>query len=174
MSLFRPSRHARLPARSSLSLRWRVMLLAMSMVAMVVVLIAFAAYIVVSAALYRNVDSQLQTRARLLIESGALDADPGKAIEEFAYSDVNAMLVIPGRAIYTANPEGQPLPFGKPENDVVEGDLVFSLRTQVIQRVLATHLANGSTLLVWKSLKPTNSVLRQLDCILLIVGGVGW
>jgi two-component system sensor histidine kinase MprB len=41
------------PARAttSLSLRWRVMLLAMSMVAMVVVLMAVAVYAVVSAAL---------------------------------------------------------------------------------------------------------------------------
>ena len=95
------------------------MLLGMSMVALVVVLIAVTAYIVVSAALYRNVDNQLQTRVNLLIESGALDADPGKAIEGTAYSDINAMLVIPGRAIYTANQAGQQLPFGQQEKDVV-------------------------------------------------------
>src|SRR5512144_2614261 len=106
----RPSRHSARPA-SSLSLRWRVMLLAMSMVAMVVVLIAVAAYVVVSAALYRNVDSQLRTRSELLIESGALEADPGKAIEGTAYSDVNALLDTPTRAIYTANQAGQRLPF---------------------------------------------------------------
>jgi len=173
MSLFKPSRPAHFPSSSSLSLRWRVMLLGMSMVALVVVLIAVAAYIVVSAALYRNVDNQLQTRAQLLIESGALDADPGKAIEGTAYSDVNAMLVIPGRAIYTANQEGQQLPFGQQEKDVVDGDLLLSLRAAGDQRVLATHLSNGSTLLVSKSLKPTNSVLRQLGWVLLIVGGVG-
>jgi two-component system, OmpR family, sensor histidine kinase MprB len=170
MSVFRPSTPL---ASSSLSLRYRFMLLAMSMVAMVVVLIAVAAYIVVSAALYRNVDSQLQTRARLLIESGALDADPGKAIEGTAYSDVNAMLVIPGRAIYTANQEGQQLPFGQQEKDVVDGNLLLSLRAAGDQRVLATHLPNGSTLLVAKSLKPTNSVLRQLGWVLLVVGGIG-
>jgi two-component system, OmpR family, sensor histidine kinase MprB len=172
MSVLGPSTRTPL-ASSSLSLRYRFMLLAMSMVAMVVVLIAVAAYIVVSAALYRNVDSQLQTRARLLIESGALDADPGKAIEGTAYSDVNAMLVIPGRAIYTANQEGQQLPFGKQERDVVDGNLLLSLRAAGDQRVLATHLPNGSTLLVSKSLKPTNSVLRQLGWVLLVVGGVG-
>lgn len=77
---------------SSVSLRWRVMLLAMSMVAMVVVLMAVAVYVVVSRALYQDVDNQLQSRAKLLIESGSLAADPGKAIEGTAYSDVNAML----------------------------------------------------------------------------------
>ena len=168
-----PKAHTPLAPRSSLSLRWRVMLLAMSMVAMVVVLVAMAAYVVVSAALYRNVDSQLQTRSQLLIESGALDADPGKAIEGTAYSDVNAMLVIPGRAIYTANQAGQQLPFGQQEKDVVDGELLLSLRAAGDQRVLATHLPNGSTLLVSKSLKPTNSVLRQLGWVLLVVGGVG-
>src|SRR5436190_1103965 len=96
------------PARtSSLSLRWRVMLLAMSMVALVVVVMGVAVYAVVSRALYDDIDTQLHDRARQLIESGSLAADPGKAIEGTAYSDVNATLVIPGRAIYTANQQGQ-------------------------------------------------------------------
>ena len=166
-------RYPVLPYQSSLSLRWRVMLLAMSMVAIVVVLIAFASFIVVSAALYRNVDSQLQSRARLLIESGSLDADPAKAIEGTAYSDVNAVLIIPGSAIYTANQEGQTLPFGAPEKDVVKGNLLLSLRTADHQRVLAMHLSNGSTLLISKSLSPTDKVLKQLGGVLLIIGGIG-
>ena len=99
-----------LATASSLSLRWRVMLLAMSMLAMVVVLMAVAGYAVISRALYEDIDNQLHSRARLLIESGSLAADPGKAIEGTAYSDVNAMLVNPGRSIYTANQEGQTLP----------------------------------------------------------------
>ena len=50
MAAFRPLpfRPSSLPEPSSLSLRWRVMLLAMSMVAMVVVLMALAVYVVVS------------------------------------------------------------------------------------------------------------------------------
>ena len=162
-----------LPNASSLSLRWRVMVLAMSMVAMVVVLMAVAVYAVVSRALYDDIDNQLHSRARLLIESGSLAADPGKAIEGTAYSDVNAMLVIPGRAIYTANQQGQMLPLGQPEKDVVSGELLMSLRTANHQRVLAVHLANGSSLLISKSLAPTGQVLRRLGTILLIVGGVG-
>ena len=158
---------------SSVSLRWRVMLLAMSMVAMVVVLMAVAVYAVVSRALYDDIDSQLQSRARLLIESGSLAADPGKAIEGTAYSDVNAMLVIPGRTIYTANQEGQTLPIGDPEKDVVQGKLWMSLRTANYQRVLAVHLSNGSSLLISKSLAPTGKVLKRLGSILLIVGGLG-
>jgi two-component system sensor histidine kinase MprB len=168
-----PPLQASLHDASSVSLRWRVMLLAMSMVAMVVVLMALAVYAVVSRALYDDIDSQLQSRARLLIESGSLAADPGKAIEGTAYSDVNAMLVIPGRTIFTANQEGQTLPLGDPEKDVVQGKLLMSLRTTNHQRVLAVHLSNGSSLLISKSLAPTGEVLKRLGTILLIVGGLG-
>ena len=163
------------PARAttSLSLRWRVMLLAMSMVAMVVVLMAVAVYAVVSAALYTDIDNQLQSRAQLLIASGSLAADPAKAIEGTAYSDVNAMLVNPGRSIYTANQQGQTLPVGKPEKAVIRGDLFMSRRTVGDQRVLAIHLPNASSLLISKSLQPTNEVMNKLKWVLLAVGGIG-
>ena len=173
MSIFRPKRKHPVPPTTSLSLRARVMLLAMSMVAMVVVLMAVAVYIVVSAALYDDIDNQLHSRARLLIESGSLAADPAKAIEGTAYSDVNAVLINPGRSIYTANQEGQRLPIGDPEKDVVNGELLLSLRTVSHQRVLALRLSNGSTLMISKSLAPTDAVLRQLGTVLLIVGGIG-
>jgi two-component system, OmpR family, sensor histidine kinase MprB len=172
---FRPQSNSLpgLSTTSSLSLRWRVMLLAMSMVAMVVVLMAVAVYAVVSRALYDDVDNQLHSRARLLIESGSLAADPGKAIEGTAYSDVNAMLVNPGRSIYTNNQTGQTLPLGEPEKQVILGELLMSLRTANNQRVLAVHLTNGSSLLISKSLVPTSQVLQRLGTVLLIVGGIG-
>ncbi len=173
--LRRRSRKARAPEETStsLSLRWRVMLLAMSMVAMVVVLMAVAVYAVVSAALYTDIDNQLQSRAQLLIASGSLAADPGKAIEGTAYSDVNAMLVNPGRSIYTANQQGQTLPVGQPEKAVIRGELFMSRRTVSNQRVLAVHLPNGSSLLISKSLAPTNAVMTKLKWVLLAVGGIG-
>ena len=149
------------------------MLLAMSMVAMVVVLMAVAVYAVVSAALYTDIDNQLQSRAQLLIASGSLAADPGKAIEGTAYSDVNAMLVNPGRSIYTANQQGQTLPIGQPEKAVISGELFMSRRTVANQRVLAVHLPNGSSLLISKSLAPTNAVMTKLKWVLLAVGGIG-
>src|SRR5437016_13970530 len=147
---FGPRRKSRLSlaTASSLSLRWRVMLLAMSMVAMVVVLMAVAVYAVVSRALYDDIDNQLHSRARLLIESGSLAADPGKAIEGTAYSDVNAMLVNPGQSIiYSAHQTGQTLPVGQPEKAVISGDLFMSRRTVSDQRVLAVHMSNGCSLL---------------------------
>jgi two-component system sensor histidine kinase MprB len=160
-------------AATSLSLRWRVMLLAMSMVAMVVVLMAVAVYAVVSAALYTDIDNQLQSRAQLLIASGSLAADPAKAIEGTAYSDVNAMLINPGRSIYTANQQGQTLPVGQPEKAVIQGELFMSRRTVGDQRVLAIHLPNDSSLLISKSLQPTNAVMNKLKWVLLAVGGIG-
>lgn len=176
MRLFRPSpERTRVPLRAttSLSLRWRVMLLAMSMVAMVVVLMAVAVYAVVSRALYNDIDNQLQSRAQLLIASGSLAADPGKAIEGTAYSDVNAMLVIPGKSIFTANQEGQTLPIGATEKSVIRGELFMSRRTAADQRVLAVHLPNNSTLLISKSLAPTDAVMTRLRWVLLAVGGIG-
>ncbi|MGH3970450.1 MAG: ATP-binding protein [Mycobacterium sp.] len=172
MFLFgRRSRPPRAP--SSLSLRWRVMLLAMSMVVMVTVLMAIAVFMVTRAALYNDLDSQLDSRAKLLITSGSLAADPGKAIEGTAYSDVNAMLFIPGRAVYTANQPGQKLPVGAPEKAVIRGELFLSRRTVANQRVLAIHLPNGSSLLISKSLAPTYAVIVKLRVVLLIVAGVG-
>ena len=79
------------------------MLLAMSMVAMVVVLMAVAVYAVVSRALYDDIDNQLHTRAQPPDRERLAGRDPAKAIEGTAYSDVNAMLVNPGRSIFTAN-----------------------------------------------------------------------
>jgi two-component system sensor histidine kinase MprB len=149
------------------------MLLAMSMVAMVVVLMAFAVYAVISAALYGDIDNQLQSRAQLLIASGSLAADPGKAIEGTAYSDVNAMLVNPGHTIYTANQPGQTLPVGPTEKAVIRGDLFMASRTASDQRILAIHLPSGSTLLISKSLKPTEAVMTKLRWVLLLVGGIG-
>lgn len=172
MQLFR-RRQGDAPQSKSLSLRWRVMLLAMSMVALVVVLMAVAVYAVISAALYNDIDNQLQSRAEMLIASGSLAADPRKAIEGTAYSDVNAMLVNPGRSIYTANQPGQRLPVGPQEKAVISGELFLSRRTAAGQRVLAVHLPNGSTLLISKSLAPTRAVTLKLRWVLLVVGGLG-
>jgi len=174
MVRFQRRRGAPPRASSSLSLRWRVMLLAMSMVAMVVVLMAFAVYAVISAALYNDIDNQLQSRAQLLITSGSLAADPGKAIEGTAYSDVNAMLVNPGdHTIYKAQQSGETLPVGSPEKAVIRGELFMSRRTASDQRILAIHLPNGSSLLISKSLKPTEAVMTKLRWVLLMVGGIG-
>ncbi|MEZ0363916.1 ATP-binding protein [Mycobacterium sp. pUA109] len=170
-----PSLGHRGPRRgtTSVSLRGRVMLLAMSMVAMVVFLMAFAVYKVISVALYKDIDNQLWSRAQLLIASGSLAANPGKAIEGTAYSDVNAMLVVPGRATYMANQQGQRLPVEGPEEAVIRGERFMSWHTVGKQRVFAVHLPNDNSLLISKSLVPTDAVMTRLRWVLLVVGGVG-
>ena len=149
------------------------MLLAMSMVLMAVVLMGVAVYAVVSRALYDDIDTQLMTRAQLLMDSGSLSADPAKAIEGTAYSDVNAMFVIPDRAKYTASPDGEDPPLGGPEKDVIAGRLTMSKRTVSHQRVLALHFSNGTSLILWKSLAPTGQVLKRMGTVLFLVGGIG-
>jgi two-component system sensor histidine kinase MprB len=149
------------------------MLLAMSMVLMAVVLMGVAVYAVVSRALYDEIDNQLNDRARLLVESGALTADPGKAIEGMAYTDVNALFYIPGRMTYKTNQQNPSIPIGAPEKAVMDGNLLMSLRTVSHQRVLALHLSDGTSLLLSKSLAPTGLVLKRLGTVLLIVGGIG-
>ncbi|WP_070410703.1 HAMP domain-containing sensor histidine kinase, partial [Mycobacteroides abscessus] len=72
-----------------------------------------------------------------------------------------------------ATQQGQTIPYGTPEQAVTRGDLQQSLRTVNHQRVLALRLDNGSTLIMAKSLDPTDTVLRRLGWVLLIVGGVG-
>jgi two-component system sensor histidine kinase MprB len=49
----------------------------------------------------------------------------------------------------------------------------MSRRTVGDQRVLAIHLPNGSSLLISKSLQPTNEVMNKLKWVLLAVGGIG-
>ena len=162
--------HQQQPAGSSVSLRWRVMLLAMSMVLMAVVLMGVAVYAVVSRALYDDLDSQLYKRAQLLVESGSLEMDPGKAIEATAYSDMNARLVIPGRAGYQTSDN---IPIGEPEKAVIAGNLGISLRTVGHQRVFAVHFSDGSSLILSKSLGPTGDLLKKLGTVLFWVGGIG-
>ncbi|BBX20444.1 two-component sensor histidine kinase [Mycolicibacterium duvalii] len=162
------------PPTSSLSVRWRVMLLAMSMVVMVVLPMFVAVYAVVSRALYDDIDTQLRTRAQLLVESGSLSVDPAKAIEGTAFSDINAIYYVPGRVKYTYQQPGQTLPIGGPERDVMEGKLLMSLRSVSRQRVLALHIqGTGSSLLLSKSLEPTRVILQRLGSVLLIIGSVG-
>ncbi|MBX7450763.1 HAMP domain-containing histidine kinase [Mycolicibacterium sp. 3033] len=168
-----PGQHHQPPAGSSVSLRWRVMLLAMSMVLMAVVLMGVAVYAVMAQTLYQDIDNQLTSRADMVQDSGSLVVDPGKIIEGTAYSDIKAMFVIPGRAIYAANPDGELPALGDVEKDVIAGRQITSLRTVSHNRLLARHFPDGTTLLMWKSLAPTGKALKNLGTVLLSVGGIG-
>lgn len=169
MSRLRPHRRT----ASTVSLRSRVMLLAMAVVELVVVLVAFAVYHVISAALYQDIDHQLESRAQQLSTSGLLESDPERAIDGTMYSAIQVMLVVPGGARYPSNRETLPVPVGAPERAVLRGESLWSWNTIGDQRVFAIRRLDGSTLLLSKSLAPTDAVITKLRWVLLAVGGLG-
>src|SRR6476620_11156725 len=64
-----PDMRPPIPLTRSVSLRWRVTLLAASVVAIAVAVTSIAAYALVARALYANVDTQLRSRANGVIAS---------------------------------------------------------------------------------------------------------
>lgn len=160
-------------AASGVSLRSRVMLLAMAVVELVLVLVAFAAYRVVSAELYGQIDRKLESRAQLLSTSGLLDTNPEKAIERTTYSDVDVMLVLANGARYPADADPLPVPVERPEQSVIHGGSLWSWNTIGTKRVFAVRQLDGSTLLLATSLAPTDTVIGRLRRLLLAIGAVG-
>ncbi|CAB4925531.1 unannotated protein [freshwater metagenome] len=160
------------PLTRSVSLRWRVTLLAASVVAIAVAVMAIAAYTVVSRALYGDVDTQLRSRASALAESDLVSYDPRFVAGATLYStDVSVALIYPDMTSY--NPPGPKVPVGDSELAVVRGEQASSLRTLDDQRVLALRTKDGSTLIVAQRLLPTGEVLDRLAWVLLIVGACG-
>jgi TIR domain len=130
------------------------------------------AYAIISAQLYAEVDNGLDRQARLIIDSGMLDVDPAKAIQGTALADISAKLIAPGRStVYTAETQNVRAEIGPPEKAVIRGDLLRSLRTMNQQRILAQHLPDGSTLILYTSLDPADAVMRNLRTAYLIIGG---
>ena len=161
-----------MPLTRSVSLRWRVTLLAASVVAIAVAVMAIAAYAVVSRALYGDVDNQLRTRASALIETNLVAFDPRYVAGATLYStDVSVALIFPDLTKYI--PPGSIVPIGDPEMDVALGQSTSSLRTTSGARVLAERTQTGSTLVIAQRLAPTGQVLDRLAWVLFVVGGCG-
>lgn len=162
----------------SVSLRRRVALLAAAVVLLSAVLMAGAAYFVVSRSMYNDVDTQLVARAdglTALAKAGRLSSGPEALLAGTVFStSITIALVEPsGRAVSV----GQ-VPFGDPERAVAvstnpPGKLNQSLRTTGNHRVLARKLSDDSTLILAQSLDRTDAVLARLASVLFIVGGVG-
>ena len=92
-----------MPLTRSVSLRWRVTLLAASVVAIAVAVMAIAAYAVVSRALYADVDHQLRTRASALIDSNIVTFDPRYIAGATLYTtDISVALIFSDLDTYTA------------------------------------------------------------------------
>ncbi len=156
----------------TVSLRWRVTLLAASVVAIAVAVMAIAAYAVVSRALYGDVDNQLRSRANALINSNVVTFDPRYVAGATLYStDVSVALIFPDLTKYV--PPGSHVPIGPPEVAVAQGAVDLSLRTVDGQRVLSQRTQDGSTIVIAQLLSPTGEVLDRLAWVLLIVGAFG-
>ena len=97
-----PEMRPPMPLTRSVSLRWRVTLLAASVVAIAVAVMAIAAYAVVSRALYADVDNQLRTRASALIDSNLVTFDPRYIAGATLYTtDISVALIFPDLDTYT-------------------------------------------------------------------------
>ena len=161
-----------MPLTRTVSLRWRVTLLAASVVAIAVAVMAIAAYAVVSRALYGDVDTQLRTRSDALINSRVVTFDPRYVAGATLYStDVSVALIFSDLTKYV--PPGSQVPIGSPELAVARGLSDMSLRTVDDQRVLSQRTQDGSTVVIAQRLSPTGAVLDRLAWVLLVVGAFG-
>ncbi|KZM70588.1 two-component sensor histidine kinase [Nocardia terpenica] len=164
-----------MPLTRSVSLRWRVTLLAASVVLVAVALTSIAAYAMVARSLYAAVDKQLQSQASVMI-SNNFDSYGYLTILQAAslYSnDIGIALIYPGADGQFIPPQPTYPPIGSSEIAVARGQSNFSLRTVNNQRVLAAHTRIGNTLVLSRPLRPTQQTLNRLAWLLFVVGGCG-
>ncbi len=162
------------PLTSSVSLRWRVTLLAASVVAVAVAFTSIAAYAMVARSLYADVDSQLRARASLMIDNNFDSLGFQSIVLAGLYSsDVGVALIFPDLQTPYIPPQTTIPPVGTQELAVAKGEIAYSLRTVDNQRVLARRTHSGSTLVVSQRLQPTREVLDRLAWLLFVVGGCG-
>ncbi len=162
-----------MPLTRTISLRWRITILAATVVGIAVAVMAAAAFAVVYRAMYADVDSQLTNRANGMTELariGVLDDSPESLVAGTVYStDMSVALVMPGGRGFQIGS----VPYGDPEQEVVDGKAESSLRTAHNQRVLARKLVDGNTLIISQSLGDTDEVLGRLAWVLGVIGGCG-
>ncbi|NNH70156.1 HAMP domain-containing histidine kinase [Nocardia uniformis] len=162
-----------MPLTRTVSLRWRVTLLAASLVAVAVAVTSIAAYAMVARSLYADVDAQLRARASLMIDNNFDSLGFQSIVLAGLYStDVGVALIFPDGSPYLP-PQSTKPPIGSQEQAVAHGELAFSLHTVDNQRVLARRTNSGSTLVVSQRLQPTREVLDRLALLLFVVGGCG-
>ncbi|MFQ6330531.1 ATP-binding protein [Nocardia sp. CWNU-33] len=162
-----------MPLTRSVSLRWRVTLLAASVVAIAVAVTSIAAYAMVARALYADVDAQLKARAATMINNNFESLGFQSIVLAGLYSnDVGVALVFPDHKPYMPPQQTIP-PVGSQEFAVADGVLASSLRTVSNQRVLAMPTHSGATLIISQRLQPTREVLDRLAWLLFVVGGCG-
>ncbi len=171
------------PLTRTVSLRWRVTLLAASLVAIFVAITSIAAYAMVARALYGQVDAQLHARAATMI-SGDIDnmAFQSLGVATLFSNDIGVALIYPVPPSEAEKPASIPVylppqpttpPIGTEEVAVAQGKRDSSLRTYNSQRVLAERMDSGVTLVISQRLEPTREVLDRLAWLLFAVGACG-
>nr|WP_280459567.1 HAMP domain-containing sensor histidine kinase [Nocardia carnea] len=171
------------PLTRTVSLRWRVTLLAASLVAIFVAITSIAAYAMVARALYGQVDAQLHARAATMI-SGDIDdmAFQSLGLATLFSNDIGVALIYPVPPSEVEKPASIPVylppqpttpPIGTEEVAVAQGKRESSLRTYNSQRVLAERMDSGVTLVISQRLEPTREVLDRLAWLLFAVGACG-
>lgn len=173
------------PLTRTVSLRWRVTLLAASVVAIAVAVTSIAAYAMVARALYGSVDAQLRARSATMI-SGDIDnmAFQSLGVATLFSNDIGVALIYPfsvssppstqpGSLPVYMPPQPTKPPIGTEEIEVAQGKRQTSLRTYNNQRVLARRMDSGVTLVISQRLEPTREVLDRLAWLLFVVGGCG-
>ncbi|MDT7634791.1 MAG: two-component system, OmpR family, sensor histidine kinase MprB [Pseudonocardiales bacterium] len=168
-------RGVELRARASeqISLRMRVALLAAIMVGLATAGISAAAFWVVRASLFADLDTQLHQRAETVVNSGLL-ANPANLPAAALYgSDVRVALInAQGTLITIAH--SPPPPVGEPELEVASAEHPDSLRTVSDERVLAVPTgSNGFALVLAQPLDQIRHTLGGLGVVLALVGGAG-
>lgn len=163
------------PLTRSVSLRWRVTLLAASVVAIAVAVTSIAAYAMVARSLYADVDSQLRARADVMISDNldSLGLLPVLEIGSLYSNDIGIALIFPNGDPPYIPPQPIEPPIGGVELTVARGQSSFSLRTANNQRVLAERMKSGATLVISQRLQPTQEVLNRLAWLLFVVGACG-
>ncbi len=164
-----------MPLTRSVSLRWRVTLLAASVVAIAVAVTSIAAYAMVARSLYADVDSQLRARADVMISDNldSLGLLPVLEIGSLYSNDIGIALIFPNLDPPYIPPQPIEPPIGGAEMAVARGQTSFSLRTANNQRVLAERMKSGATLVISQRLQPTQEVLNRLAWLLFVVGACG-
>ncbi|WP_432420530.1 ATP-binding protein [Nocardia carnea] len=171
------------PLTRTVSLRWRVTLLAASLVAIFVAITSIAAYAMVARALYGQADAQLHARAATMI-SGDIDnmAFQSLGLATLFSNDIGVALIYPVPPSEADKPASIPVylppqpttpPIGTEEVAVAQGKRESSLRTYNSQRVLAERMDSGVTLVISQRLEPTREVLDRLAWLLFAVGACG-
>lgn len=154
------------------SLRGRIALLAASVVAITVAVVAMAAYVVVAKTLYVEVDNQLRAKAATIIQHNPYGFDPlsNELSTTFYTEDISFAVIPPGAAKVIASTD---FPLSNDDLAVAAGSRDEALHTTRNHRVYSIRNSSGWTLVVAQRLAPTNAVLNRLSWVLFVVGGGG-